>query len=203
MFVRQPYKSHTPRNKKLVSGVGINDADYPITYTDPSGKKYKCPFYTTWAAMLYRCYDPTFHQRRPTYQGCSVVDDWKTFSNFSRWMQGQNWQGNELDKDLLVPGNKVYGPSTCLFVPSSLNNLLTLRANARGALPLGVSETTINGYKYFVASLSRGGKRVRVGYFKTVEEAEAAYEAAKKDYIRELAIAQTDPVLRQVLLNIC
>lgn len=49
-----------------------------------------------------------------------------------------NWEGRALDKDFLVEGNKVYSPSTCVFLPSKLNTFIITRGNARGQYPLGV-----------------------------------------------------------------
>ena len=40
-------------------------------------------------------------------------------------MEKQDWEGKFIDKDLLFPGNKVYGPDTCVFVTRQLNNLFT------------------------------------------------------------------------------
>lgn len=75
---------------KLVYGVGTNDANYKIsTYDVVDGKRKRtwiCPFYTTWASMLYRCYDQKELKRKPNYKGCSVCDDWKYFSKFKTWM---------------------------------------------------------------------------------------------------------------------
>ena len=50
--------------RKLVFGVGINDADYAVTEyetTEVNGvRKQKfvwgCPYYLTWKGMLRRCY---------------------------------------------------------------------------------------------------------------------------------------------------
>ena len=41
---------------------------------------------------------------------------------FKDWMENQDWEGNQLDKDLLFEGNKVYGPKTCVFVTRMVNN---------------------------------------------------------------------------------
>ena len=46
-------------------------------------------------------------------------------------MVQQNSEGRYLDKDILVRGNKLYSPDTCLFVPQEINNLLTVQ-NKRG-----------------------------------------------------------------------
>ena len=192
-----------PANKKarMLYGVATNDASYQTSYTNAEGKTVKCPYYTKWLGMLTRVYDPKLKVIRPNYIGCSVHPAWLTFSNFRRWMEQQDWEGKHLDKDLLIPGNKEYGPNTCLFLTSALNNLLTLRGNARGDLPLGVSTLTVKGYKYYVAVCSFYGKQTRLGYFKTVAEASARYLTEKNNYIQQLADKESDPKVAAALRN--
>lgn len=185
-------KPHT--KSILIQGVGTNDADYSIT---------NCPYYSVWTGVLYRCFNSKFHAKRPSYQLCTLEEGWKIFSTFRTWMVQQDWEGKELDKDLLVQGNKHYGPDTCVFVSSALNNLLTLRKASQGPYPIGVSVMVCKGkYTYFVASCSFYGKQTRLGYFKTVDEAAAAYKEAKLNYIKELAAKETDPRLKRSLLSI-
>lgn len=201
MFVERPLKSKAGKPKRLVNGIGINDAWYATGYTDAQGKRQVCPFYVVWSGMLERVLSGNFHQRQPTYQGCTVEEDWKTFSKFRSWMEQQDWQGKCLDKDLLVLGNKHYGPDTCLFVPRSINSLTVLRGNGRGTLPLGVTSSVINGRTYYIAKCSFYGKQKTIGSFKTPGEAEQAYLAAKKEYLLDVAVQQTDPRLKQALIN--
>ena len=65
-------------NRSLICGVGVNDANYAT-----SGKR-MCPFYRRWINMLERCYSEKFQEKNPTYRGCSVCEEWLTFSNFKR-----------------------------------------------------------------------------------------------------------------------
>lgn len=202
MFQENKSAHNSGRTKKLIYGVGINDASYVIAYKDKEGNIQKCPYYAVWVGILARCFSDALHARRPTYKGCTLEESWKTFSNFKAWMMGQNWQGRCIDKDLISWDNKHYGPETCVFIPAYLNNLLTLRSNHRGELPLGVSKTRINNQGYFIASCSFYGKQKRLGYFKTVEEAAACYKEAKLKYITELAEKEIDPRIKQALLNL-
>lgn len=132
----KPFK---PKVKRLlVCGFGINDADYRTQwYVD--GKRKRCPYYARWHMMLNRSYSPKFHALQPNYIDVSVKEDWRYFSDFKAWMETQYWEGLTLDKDILFPGNKVYGPDTCAFVPQEINLLLTDRLSLRGEYPLGVS----------------------------------------------------------------
>lgn len=112
--------------RKPVFGVGTNDADY-LTNPTINGKQTKCSIYRTWQSMLMRCYSDKFQAKHPTYTGCSVCDEWLTFSSFRRWMIAQNWQGKQLDKDIRVNGNKVYSPETCCFVTHA-DNMIEAKA---------------------------------------------------------------------------
>ena len=120
-------KERCRRRDKLVVGIGINDASYSISsykYADGRAVQTLCPFYSRWKDMLRRCYSESFLKKRPTYRGCSVCEEWITFSNFKAWMETQDWEGMHLDKDLLVYGNTVYSPKTCAFVPDKINTLI-------------------------------------------------------------------------------
>ena len=108
-------------SKKLQYGVGINDADYVVSWRI-DGQRFCCPFYDRWHGMLRRCYSAAWQSRHPAYIGCSVDKRWHSFVAFREWALSQpQWEGLHLDKDLLVPGNKVYSPETCLFIPQSVN----------------------------------------------------------------------------------
>ena len=127
---------------KLVYGVGVNDADYSVTsYKRLAGKVTQqiCPFYSRWKDMLKRCYNESAFVSHPTYKSCHVCEDWLTFSKFKQWMEGQIWKGLQLDKDLLVTGNKVYSPTTCAFVPHKINTVVgKIDAENNGSGYIGV-----------------------------------------------------------------
>ena len=174
---------------RLVHGVGIYDLrDDPsyITNKKNGGKQvWRCPFYNRWKSVVRRCYSERCLQKHPTYRGCSICEEWKTFSNFMAWMKTQPWEGKQLDKDILVPGNKVYSPETCVFVSGNLNNLLNRNPAKRGEYPMGVK---FNNYKNkFEAYITKFGKSKHIGYFYTPEEAHEAYKKVRSKYILEVA----------------
>ena len=86
--------------------------------------------YGLWFQMLRRCYDTEQHLRNRGrgYIGCTVCERWMTLSVFARDIQRldgyENWlnyHGYCLDKDIINPGNKVYSPQNCCFVPYTEN----------------------------------------------------------------------------------
>ena len=109
-------------HRSLVFGVGVNDSDYNVMIRK-NKKQILCPFYRKWCDMLKRCYSLKWHKQNPTYIGCFVCPEWLYFSKFRLWMENQKWKGMELDKDLLVKGNRGYGPDTCCFIPKAINSL--------------------------------------------------------------------------------
>lgn len=106
----------------LVAGIGINDADYVVDKKVCKSRKERwlCPYYSRWKAMILRCYSG----RQASYENTFVCEEWLTFSNFRKWMITQDWEGKELDKDLLGDGT-LYSPTNCTFVPSQVNKFMT------------------------------------------------------------------------------
>lgn len=78
--------------------------------------------YVTWVNMIKRCYDVITQRISPTYIGCTVCDEWHNFQNFAVWYDKNYVKGCQLDKDIKVKGNKVYGPLTCSFVTHRENS---------------------------------------------------------------------------------
>lgn len=127
--------------KKLVKGVGVNDADYKVKYTIKCEHlgitKIVCPFYKVWLNMLNRCYSKKRHR---CYSDSFVCEEWLVFSKFKSWMEKQDWEGKQLDKDLLLDGNKEYNPNFFCFIPKNLNLFITERKVTKGLYPIGVDK---------------------------------------------------------------
>lgn len=120
-------------------------------------------FYTVWLGVLMRCYNKRVHDLQPTYIGCSICDDWKSLTKFKEWFDDNYVEGYSLDKDLLVNGNKVYGPNTCAFIPPDINNLLTESTAIRGSCMIGVTAITLQ------EVVSRNTNKHRIRYHPNIK----------------------------------
>ena len=191
-FVGGNVKSHfTPS----VYGVGTTGLE---PTRDENGEKLDS--YNCWCNMLRRCYSAKFQEKNPTYIDCRVCDEWLYYPNFKNWYNENYYEvenkTSHLDKDILVKGNKVYSPDTCVFTPSFINSLFTKSQNGRGELPIGVYYD--KKYKKYKAQLRvfNDGKRTKkhLGYFNTEDEAFEAYKKAKEEYIKEVADEYKDKI---------
>jgi len=189
--------------KRLLYGMGINDADYKLSYGEVINNKrkmlWRCPFYVSWTAMLRRCYSQRFHEKNPTYSGCSVCDEWLTFSKFKLWMETQDWQDKQLDKDILTQGNKIYSPQTCVFVSGQLNLFMLSNDKTRGKYPIGacwrmdIKKFAAHGKNPFTKKLEY------LGSFTDQYEAHEAWRKRKHEIAIQYADLQTDPRLEAAL----
>jgi hypothetical protein len=174
------------RKRKLLFGVGVNDD------VDVHAKKTESMAYRKWRTMLSRCYSKVYQKKQRTYKDCSVCDEWLTFSNFKKWHDEHYVDGYELDKDILVKGNKVYSPETCCYIPKEINTLLLKCDSKRGDLPVGViSHTLKNGRVRYVAQCSStlmSRPNNSLGSYDSPQKAFDAYKKAKEKYVKELAV---------------
>lgn len=142
--------------------------------------------YDVWHGILQRCYDKKVHERRPNYIGCTVDERWHNFQVFGDWYE-ENWKpymdGWELDKDIILKGNKIYSPETCAFVPNELNLLFTKNKARRGDYPIGVFLDSGR----FRAVVTMNKVQKYFGSHTTPEEAFKASKEAKENYIKEKA----------------
>lgn len=140
--------------------------------------------YATWHSMLERCYCPKYHEKYPTYIGCSVDERWHNFQVFAKWLNEQRRDdGWQLDKDLVEEGNKIYSPETCRFIPQELNKLLNDQGRSRGELPRGVTKNG-DGYE---TRVNVDGTRLYLGFYPTETQAFAVYKKAKEENVKRMA----------------
>ena len=159
-----------------------------------------CKEYSLWNNMLTRCYNEKLFIENPTYEDCYVSENFKSFRYFKEWCNNQkgfkctNEKGKpfQLDKDILVKGNKTYSEDTCVFVPPEVNKLITKANRIRGNLPIGVVYHKQN--RNFVSKLSKENKTVSLGSHPTPNEAFLAYKEAKETYIKEVAELYKDQI---------
>lgn len=156
--------------KKSTFGVGYLGCNDPLSNEENSA-------YRKWANMMQRCYSD-----KPYYNNCSVDIEWLNFSNYREWHK-KNSMGNrkvDLDKDVLVPGNTVYGTETCTLIPHFTNTIFESRG-----LETNIVLNNDTG-KYDVTMSILGAKK-DVGTFDTHEEAQKGYIEYKQNYIRDFA----------------
>lgn len=193
------------KRTRLVYGVGVNDADYNVCKTGlVNGKKKTlevCPYYMRWKGVIERCHSERFLRKNPSYEGCTLVSEWLRFSNFKSWMEIQEWRGKQLDKDILILGNKLYGPETCVFVDQKVNTFLVESNSIRGACLIGVFLDKESG-KYRARCCSvETGKQECLGRHSTEQEAHQAWLDFKLKQAYILVAEQSDERVARALIS--
>jgi hypothetical protein len=156
-------------NKSTVYGVGFIGTG---TYS----RKSHIIYYRLWARMLERC-TTKYWIVYPSYNGCTVTKSWHNFQNFAKWCDEKYVDGQVLDKDLILSGNKIYSPSTCCFLPPAINTMITKSNSIRGLLPIGVSKW----WNKYRSNIKIDNKKKCLGLYNTPEEAFLAYKKAKEE----------------------
>ncbi len=186
---------------KLVCGVGVSEKGK----WKRSVRGVETKEYTAWCNMLKRCYSVTYLEKQPSYEGCSVSDNFKNFQYFAEWYNSQkgfDCENFQLDKDLLAYGNRVYSEEYCSLLPREVNMFLSIKKKAKGDYPVGV--TFDKSTNRFLSAIRFRGKSVHIGRYDTSEEAFHAYKVKKVSLARFLADeykTHIDKRAHQALLN--
>lgn len=125
-----------------------------------------------WNNMYTRCYNHNYHKGSPNYTDCEICPEWtEDRQSFREWVRENYYSCDDervdLDKDILVKGNKIYSPDTCIFAPHSINSLFE---NSVIRQPEYMKQS--NTYKM---GIMINGKKMTIGYFPTELEAKQAY----------------------------
>ena len=147
-----------------------------------------------WNNMYTRCYNPNYHERSPQYKECAICDEWlDDKESFYEWVRENYYTvGDEqmdLDKDILVKGNKIYSPDTCIFTPHSIN------AYFENLTREPIYRPTLNKYKM---DIFLEGTNVNIGYYDTSDEAKKVYIKHKEAAILAKADLYKDRIPRKL-----
>ena len=179
------------QRRVLIYGKGINDFNESISYNRVKIKEYEL-----WKNMLQRCYSKKYISLNPTYIGCYVEDYLLSFTNFYNFihtLKGHDL-GYQMDKDLLVKGNKCYSRDTIVFVPKEINTFLTTGkySTKNSELPIGVYYDKER--QLYNSNIILYNKRKHLGRFNTPVEAFNVYKEAKEQQAKVLAERWKDKI---------
>ena len=135
-----------------------------------------------WKSMLERCYCDKYQKRFPCYVGVNVCEEWLDFGVFDKWFNKNYVEGFKLDKDLLQENiaNKIYSPSTCIFIPPFINSFISniYKTNTSGYIGVSWNKPS----KQWMATIRDldKGVNVNLGRYDDIEDAKNAYIQARK-----------------------
>jgi hypothetical protein len=166
------YTAHVNTDYSIcVPEIKLHPNDYPMIQS-------------RWKGIIDRCTPSKQKGKYGSYVGCSLCEEWKDFQNFCEWcLENKICEGMDIDKDVLIKGNKVYSPETCIIIPSEINSRLNFNIPLRDTL-MGVTKNVLrNGYSYKARFGKGDSGRVELGTFKTELEAHQAWANYRKSLI--------------------
>ena len=170
----------------------------------PNEKRHQ---YKIWNHMFQRCYNEKIRHKNVSYKDCTICEEWHNFQNFCKWYDENYYEINgermEVDKDILIKGNKIYSPENCVLVPKIINGLFERCFTTNRKLPLGVSYAQDR--NKFQATCSNGNqKTIHLGFYSSIKESFYVYKVYKEQLIKQIADEYKDKIpkkLYNIMLN--
>lgn len=170
MIENTPFQNEKLSKRKMVQGHGINDVPFK-TSIYLNGKSLKHPAYAQWCGILRRCFSESHNKQWNTYKDCTISEDWLYFSNYLKWWKKFYKEGYEVDKDILIEGNKHYSEETCVMVPDWLNSFI-LRGGSTANRKYKMGVVKHKGRNRYQAQCNHFGQGTKyIGCFHTEDEA--------------------------------
>tara|TARA_R110000851_G_scaffold160913_1_gene304282 strand:- start:3 stop:398 length:396 start_codon:yes stop_codon:yes gene_type:complete len=109
-------------------------------------------------------------------------------------MESQNWEGHQLDKDLLIKDNKIYSLDTCIFLHKKVNIFMSGGHRKKQSNNL-LGVFTLRDCHTFGSQCNNPFKtskadRGYLGMFPTELQAHQAWQAQKHTYACQLAASE-------------
>ena len=158
--------------------------------------------YTVWNDMLRRCYEPYWINKHLTYIDVVVCKEWHCFQNFAKWYEDNYYKCNNermnLDKDILIKGNKIYSPETCVFVAERINKLFIKSDKTRGSYPIGVKFSKSKKMLDVCCNTIEGDKYLGQFPLNRPFQAFTVYKQFKENYIKQVADEYKDLIPKEL-----
>lgn len=159
--------------------------------------------YNLLSNMKTRCYGENQRKQYSCYENCCICYEWlEDAKKFYNWADEHYYtidnlpdSNIQLDKDILVPGNLVYSPDTCMFIPDKMNLFFKSLNKKSVFLPPGVRKLKNEKYQ---SEIGIEGKKKIIGIYNTVEEAQEAYKTEKIKECERIADYYKDMVPEKV-----
>lgn len=168
--------------KSLIYGFGFNDKP---GVSCRSKSIIDRSIYSIWFNMIQRCYSDKFRDKYPTYEECSVCDEWARLSNFYNWAIPRYKNGFDLDKDILSNFGNLYSPELCAFVPRVVNKFLIGSRGKKDEKSIGVH---LHKNGKFISQINNPitGKREYLGSFSRRIDGHVAWAKRKLEIANQL-----------------
>jgi len=205
--------------------VWVNDGEYldlvrEIKTVDDLGRKQEyVPYitlksntaYSIWNGIYNRYYKADGRTYGRCYDEATMCDSWlNNRDSFVEWYMNNyyecDYESMDIDKDLLVPGNKHYSPETCCILPQTLNVMLSNCKKHRSRkginynmdLPLGVRyDDRVQVYYGQIRPFGHD-ESVKLSYWEMPEQAFEEYKRFKQADIIIMAAKYKSKIPRHV-----
>lgn len=168
---------------------------YGVGYNDTKANGLTSEYHSSFEANLKRVYSHYWIvENRPSYILATTSDDFLYESNYVKFREANYYtyispisgkeESPDLDKDILLPGNKHYSYDLVAYVPQFVNQAMTEK-ESDSQLSIGVSKLK-DGYKM---TITKFGKTISEKGFTTEIDAHRKWQEEKVAYLIEVADA--------------